>query len=115
MKSIGSNGEHLEGDREMAETLKSLFFEDLKKTALSLARASTFPNLRIDFFVDINSGQWVLNEIETLADCRTYPHYILENTGGFYLQGWLEKAYKVSDFPLSVSILRERLSNEIMP
>ncbi|MCW8931292.1 MAG: hypothetical protein OQL19_13765 [Gammaproteobacteria bacterium] len=110
---LGNKGEHLEGDRQMAQILKEQFFEKLKKTALALARASTFPNLRIDFFVDINSGQWVLNEIETLADCRSYPHYILENTGKFYLNGWINKAYRISNFSLTIPRLRERLTNEL--
>ena len=111
---LGKSGEHLEGDQETAHDLQEVFFEKLKKIALSLARASTFPNLRLDFFVDINSGEWVLNEIETLADCRSYPNYILENTGKFYLKGWLDKAYIAFESDLTVPILRGRLYNELI-
>jgi len=111
---LGNSGEHLEGDKELACDLQERFFETLKRVSLSLARASTFPNLRLDFFVDLMSGEWVLNEIETLADCRSYPNYILENTGKFYLKGWIDKAYNTFKSDLTVPILRERLSNELI-
>lgn len=110
---LGCEGEYLEGAMETAEILRQKFFHTLKTTALSLSRSSTFPNLRFDFFVDINSEEWVLNEIETIADCRSYPKSLLENTGKFYLNGWLDKAYIKFDSPLTVSVLRERLKNEI--
>ena len=112
--SLGSQGEHLEGNKEIANKLQDIFFEKLKKIALSIARASTFPNLRIDFFVDLKSGEWVLNEIETLADCRSYPNYVLENTGKFFLRGWLSNAFSVFESELTVAILRERLYNELV-
>ena len=110
---LGSNGEYLEGDKKVASVLFDKFFQPLKNATLSLARASTFPNLRCDFFVDIESGRWVLNETETLADCRSYSEYLLKNTGEFYLNGWLNKAYIPFNSPLSVSILRERLKSEL--
>ncbi len=109
---LDNQGDYLEGERETAKLLKAFFFEELKTTALSLARASTYPNLRFDFFVEINTGVWVLNEIETLADCRSYPDYILENTGKFYHQGWLNKSYKTIETKLTTRILRERLIKE---
>ena len=111
---LGTGGEYLEGDLETAHVLQDNFFLKLKKTALSLARASTFPNLRMDFFVDIKSGKWVLNEIETLADCRSHPDYILENTGEFFLKGWINKKYITFDYPLTIPLLRDRLKNELM-
>ncbi|MFT4580245.1 MAG: hypothetical protein ACI9XC_000787 [Gammaproteobacteria bacterium] len=74
---LGSNGEHLEGSQETATMLHDKFFHNLKKISLSLAKASTFPNLRFDFFVDIEGGGWVLNEIETLSDCGSYSDYLL--------------------------------------
>ncbi|MBC8292602.1 MAG: hypothetical protein H8E45_05480 [Proteobacteria bacterium] len=111
---LGKDGEHLEGDLGLAHVLQALFFENLKGMALSLARASTFPNLRFDFFVDIESGEWVLNEIATLADCRSYPNYILATTGEFYLKGWIENAYRKFETPLTVPLLRERLCSEMM-
>lgn len=110
---LGSNGEYLEGDNKVARVLFDKFFQPLKEAALSLARSSTFPNLRCDFFVDMESGRWVLNETETLADCRSYSEYLLKNTGKFYYNGWLKKAYVSFDSPLSVSGLRERLNNEL--
>jgi len=110
---LGSDGESLEGDSKVARRLFDRFFRPLKETALSLARASTFPNLRCDFFVDIESGRWVLNEIETLADCRSYSAYLLKKTGEFYSKGWLNKAYLPFDSPLSVPVLRERLKSEL--
>lgn len=111
---LGKGGEYLEGDLETAHILQDKFFLKLKKTALSLAKASIFPNLRMDFFVDIKSGEWVLNEIETLADCSSYPDYLLENTGKFYLKGWIDKMYLTFDSLLTVPVLRERLKNELM-
>ena len=110
---LGSNGEHLEGSQETAIMLKDKFFNKLKKIALSLAKASSFPNLRFDFFVDIESGKWVLNEIETLADCRSYSGYLLENTGEFYLKGWRNKTYHTFTSPLTTTLLRERLKYEL--
>lgn len=110
---LGSNGEHLEGSNETAKILHDTFFHELKKTSLSLARASTFPNLRFDFFVDIKSGKWVLNEIETLADCRSYSAYLLEHTGEFYLNGWNNKNYQPFTPQLSTTLLRERLEHEL--
>jgi hypothetical protein len=110
---LGSNGEHLEGSQETAILLQDKFFHKLKKTSLSLAKASTFPNLRFDFFVDIESGEWVLNEIETLADCRSYSYYLLEHTGKFYLNGWGNKAYQTFTTPLTTTLLRERLQREL--
>jgi hypothetical protein len=91
---FGNNGELLEGKGESAQILYDTFFHDLKKVALALSRSSTFPNLRCDFFVDTQSEKWVLNEVETLADCRTYPQYLLKNTGEFYLKGWLDKKFQ---------------------
>lgn len=111
---LGNDGEYLEGPLEPALILRDKFFHVLKKITLCLAKASTFPNLRFDFFVDIKSGEWVLSEVETLADCRTYPAYLLQNIGEFYLQGWLDKTYRTFDAPLTVSMLRERLKNEII-
>jgi hypothetical protein len=110
---LGSNGEYLEGSQETAIILHDKFFLQLKKIALSLAKASTFPNLRLDFFVDIESGEWVLNEIETLADCRSYSAYLLENTGKFYLNGWRNKKYHTFTSPLTTTLLRERLKHEL--
>ena len=110
---LGSNGEHLEGSQETAIMLHDKFFKKLKKIALSLAKSSTFPNLRFDFFVDIESGEWVLNEIETLADCRSYSDYLLEYTGEFYLNGWRNKTYHTFTSPLTTTLLRERLKNEL--
>ena len=110
---LGSNGEHLEGSQETAIILHDKFFHKLKKIALSLAKSSTFPNLRFDFFVDIDSGEWVLNEIETLADCRSYSDYLLENTGEFYLKGWRNKTYHTFTTPLTTTLLRDRLKNEL--
>ncbi len=110
---LGTKGECLKGDQKIASDLRKMFFKPLKMIALALARASTFPNLRLDFFVDIRTGRWVFNEIETLADCRSYPSSILENIGKFYLKGWLEKSYILFKPGLSVSILRERLANEL--
>ena len=110
---FGRDGEHLEGDSKSGSILHETFFHDLKKVALSLARASTYPNLRCDFFVDIESGKWVLNETETLADCRSHSGYLLNNTGKFYLKGWIDRVYVPSDAPLTVSVLRERLISEL--
>ena len=110
---LGSQGERLEGNKEIAKALEDIFFQKLKRVALSIARASTFPNLRVDFFVDLKSGEWVLNEVETLADCRSYPSYILGNTGKFFLKGWLEQSFSVFESELTVAILRERLSSEL--
>jgi len=110
---LGSDGDFLEGDHEFARFLFDKFFQPLKKNALSLAKASTFPNLRCDFFVDIKSGRWVLNEIETLADCRSYSDNLLKNTGEFYSKGWHYKKYRSFDSSLSVSVLRDRLRNEL--
>jgi hypothetical protein len=56
-----------------------------------IGKSFNFPNLRFDFFVDIEGGGWVLNEIETLTGCRSYSDYLLENTGEFYLKGWRNK------------------------
>jgi hypothetical protein len=110
---LGSNGEYLEGSKETAIMLQYKFFHKLKKISLSLAKASTFPNLRFDFFVDIKSEEWVLNEIETLADCRSYSDYLLEYTGKFYLNGWVNKAYHSFTSPLTTTLLRERLKYEL--
>jgi hypothetical protein len=110
---LGSNGEYLEGDSDVARVLFDKFFQPLKEVALSLARSSTFPNLRCDFFVDIESGRWVLNETETLADCRSYSEYLLKNTGKFYFEGWLKSEFIPYNLPLSVTVLRERLNNEL--
>jgi hypothetical protein len=110
---LGNNGEHLEGNQETATILHDNFFHKLKEIALSLAKASTFPNLRFDFFVDIESGEWVLNEIETLADCRSYSKYLLEHTGAFYLNGWRNKAYHTFTSPITTTLLRKRLKNEL--
>jgi hypothetical protein len=110
---LGSNGEYLEGSKETAMMLQDKFFHKLKKVSLSLAKASTFPNLRFDFFVDIKSGEWVLNEIETLADCRSYSTYLLEHTGKFYLNGWNNKAYHAFTSPLTTTLLRDRLKYEL--
>lgn len=110
---LGSNGEYLEGNQETAKILHDKFFHNLKKIALSMAKASTFPNLRFDFFVDIESGEWVLNEIETLADCRSYSKYLLEHTGAFYLNGWRNKAYHTFTSPLTTTLLRESLIHEL--
>lgn len=110
---LGSNGEHLEGSKETAIMLHDKFFHKLKKISLSLAKASTFPNLRFDFFIDIESGEWVLNEIETLADCRSYSAYLLEHTGKFYLNGWSNKTYHTFTSPLTITLLRERLKYEL--
>ena len=111
---LGSNGEYLEGDSKVASILLDKFFQPLKDTSLSLARSSTFPNLRCDFFVDIESGRWVLNETETLDDCNKYSEYLLKNTGEFYFNGWINKSYIPFDSPLSVSILRDRLNSELI-
>tara|TARA_B110000967_G_scaffold166795_1_gene175009 strand:- start:449 stop:1546 length:1098 start_codon:yes stop_codon:yes gene_type:complete len=111
---LGSSGEYLEGDSKVASILLDKFFQPLKDTSLSLARSSTFPNLRCDFFVDIESGRWVLNETETLADCNSYSEYLLKNTGEFYFNGWINKSYIPFDSPLSVSILRDRLNSELI-
>ncbi len=110
---LGSNGEYLEGAKETAIILQDKFFHKLKKISLSLAKSSTFPNLRFDFFVDMKSGKWVLNEIETLADCRSYSDYLLEHTGKFYLNGWNSKTYHIFTSPLTTSLLRERLKHEL--
>ncbi|MDH5370204.1 MAG: hypothetical protein OEW99_09275 [Gammaproteobacteria bacterium] len=110
---LGGDGEHLEGRQETATMLHDKFFHKLKIIALSLAKASTFPNLRFDFFVDIESGEWVLNEIETIADCRSYSDYLLEYTGEFYLNGWRNKAYHTFTTPLTTTLLKERLKNEL--
>ena len=110
---FGHNGEFLEGERANAKILYDSFFNELKDVALALARASTFPNLRCDFFVDPESGNWVLNEVETLADCRTYPNYLLKNTGEFYLKGWLDKKYQITNSPLTTPLLRERFMTEM--
>lgn len=110
---LGSNGEYLEGNQETAKDLYEKFFHKLKEISLSMARASTFPNLRFDFFVDIQSGEWVLNEIETLADCRSYSDYLLEHTGNFYYKGWCKKTYRTFTPSLTAALLRERLKHEI--
>ena len=110
---LGSNGEYLEGNKETAMILQNKFFHKLKKISLSMAKASTFPNLRFDFFVDLKSDEWVLNEIETLADCRSYSDYILKYTGKFYLNGWLNKTYNTLTSSLTTTILRERLRHEL--
>jgi hypothetical protein len=110
---LGSKGEYLEGSQKTAKMLQDIFFRKLKKISLSMAKSSTFPNLRFDFFVDIKSGEWVLNEIETLADCRSYSDYLLEHTGKFYLNGWRNENYHTFTSPLTTTLLRERLKHEL--
>jgi hypothetical protein len=110
---LGSHKEYLESSKEMAMMLQDKFFHKLKKVSLALPKASTFPNLRLEFFIDNKSGEWVLNEIETLADCRSYSTYLLEHKGKFYLNGWRNKTYHAFTSPLTTTLLRDCLKHEL--
>jgi hypothetical protein len=110
---LGKEGEYLKGDRDTFDALHRMFFHELKKNTLALARASTVPNLRCDFFVDIRSGSWVLNEMALLPDVSSYPGYILEDTGKFFHKGWVDKVYKHTPSSLTITQLRKRLTTEI--